>query len=261
MKQAILVVSFGTAHRDALDKNIAAIERDMAASFPGWAVRRAFTSGRIVRKLQERDGLTVETPPEALSRLAEEGFEQAVIQPTHVLRGEEYEKLLSQAEPFRGRFRGLAVGRPLLSGAGDCEAAAEALAGVLPESKPGQAVVLMGHGSPSGSNAVYPTLEDALHRLGRADVRIGTVEARPGLDEVLAGLRESGDSSAALLPLMVVAGDHAKNDMAGEGPDSWKSRLTAAGFQVRCELRGLGEAASVRALFTAHAADAAETLD
>ena len=170
----------------------------------------------------------------------------------------EYEKLLALAAPFAGRFARLAFGKPLLTGLADYRALAEALLADLPAPSEGSAVLYMGHGTGHYANAAYTQLEYLLHDLGRRDIVIGTVEGYPGFDEALRRLRElPGLRRVELRPLMVVAGDHAKNDLAGEGPDSWKSMLEAEGCQVSCVLRGLGENPGVRALFAAHAKAAA----
>lgn len=259
MKKAILAVSFGTSHPDTLEKTIAAIEDSLRCAFPDREVRRAFTSGMIIRKLKSRDGLAVDTVDEALDKLAEEGFGDVVVQPTHIINGEEYDKLRALAAPFSGRFARLSFGAPLLTGADDYPAAASALMGVLPSMAEAQAVVYMGHGTSHHANSAYALMEYVLHDLGRRDVVIGTVEGYPGFAEVTRRLEEMGGISRIYLaPMMVVAGDHAKNDMAGPEPDSWKSQLEAIGYAVTCDLRGLGENPGIRRMFADHAAAAAE---
>lgn len=253
-QKAILAVSFGTSHRDTLAVTIEAIEGELRSAFPDRAFRRAFTSGMICRALKARDGLSVDSPAQALRHLSREGFTDVIVQPTHVINGEEYDKLLAQAAPFARSFARLAVGRPLLTSAEDYRAAAEAILAQLPLAEPGAAVVFMGHGTEHYVNSAYAQLEYLFHDLGRKDILVGTVEGYPGLDEVIRRLAERpAVKRALLLPLMVVAGDHAKNDLSGDGPDSWKSRLTALGYEVRCGLRGLGEYPGIRALFVAHA--------
>jgi sirohydrochlorin cobaltochelatase len=256
MKRALLVVSFGTSHHDTMEKTISAIEADMAAAFPGWEVRRAFTSGMILRKLRERDGLDIDTVERALARLVVEEFDAVVIQPTHVMSGEEYDKLTAQAAPYAGQFKTFAIGAPLLTSVEDYMAAVPAVLSELPPAEGDHALVLMGHGTEHFANAVYAELEYVFHDLGHRNVFLGTVEGYPALEQVMRRLAEREIKSVTLAPLMVVAGDHAKNDMAGPGEDSWKSQLEAAGYQVDCVVRGLGEFPAVRAQFTAHAAEA-----
>ncbi len=256
MKQALLVVSFGTSHRDTLEKTIGAIESDLARAFPDWTVRRAFTSGMIIRKLRERDGLIVDRVEKALARLVVEDFDAVVIQPTHVMNGEEYDKLAAQAAPYARQFRKFAMSTPLLTSVADYQAAVPAVLSELPAAGEGHALVLMGHGTEHHANAVYAAMEYVFHDMGHKNVFLGTVEGYPALEQVMDRLREHSIRRVTLAPLMVVAGDHAKNDMAGPEADSWKSRLEGAGYQVDCVVRGLGEFPAVRARFAAHAAEA-----
>lgn len=255
--KAVLVVSFGTSHLDTLEKTIQPIEWDIAGQMPGRVQRRAFTSGMILRKLEKRDGLHIDDVPQALERLAGEGFRDVVVQPTHIMNGDEYAKLLEQAAPFQDRFHRLCFGRPLLSSLQDYRDTAAALIRVLPEAEPDRAVVFMGHGTEHFANPAYCQLEYVLHDQGRSDALVGTVEGYPGFEEVLRRLEERPAVKRVLLyPLMVVAGDHAKNDLAGEEPDSWKSRLEEKGYRVDCVLSGLGEYPGLRALFVRHALEA-----
>lgn len=254
MKQAILAVSFGTSHPDTLEKTIAAIEESLAEAFPERTLRRAFTSGMIIKKLKARDGLTVDTVDQALTRLAREGYTDVVVQPTHIINGDEYDKLRTLAAPFEASFQHLTFGAPLLTCMEDYRAAAQALEEILPAPRENQAVVLMGHGTTHHANAAYALLQYVLWDRGRRDVLIGTVEGYPGLDEVLRRLEElDGVQEIYMAPLMVVAGDHAKNDMAGTEPDSWRSRLEDRGYSVGCSLRGLGEFKAIQKMFARHA--------
>lgn len=258
-KKAILAVSFGTSHADTLARTIEAIEAELAAAFPGRSFRRAFTSGMICRKLRERDGLDIPSVAEALEDLLREGYTDVVIQPTHVINGEEYDKLLTQAEPCRGRFARLRVGAPLLTTVEDYHHLAAAVLAELPEQREDTAVVFMGHGTEHYVNPSYAQLEYVFHDLGRKDILIGTVEGYPALEQVLRRMAERpGVKRAVLCPLMVVAGDHAKNDLAGAEEDSWKSRLEGLGYEVLCNLKGLGEYPGVREMFVRHALAAGE---
>ncbi len=257
-EKAVLVVSFGTTHLDTLEKTIQPIEWDIAGQMPGRVQRRAFTSGMILRRLSER-GLDIDDVPKALERLAEEGCTDVVLQPTHIMNGDEFDKLCAQAEPWRARFDRMALGRPLLTTLEDYRALSAALTELLPEAEEGTAHVFMGHGTEHYANAAYCQLEYMLHDGGRTDVLLGTVEGYPGLEEVLCRLDErQAVKNVVLYPLMVVAGDHAKNDLAGDEPESWRSQLTERGYQVSCSLRGLGEYPQIRALFVRHALAAAE---
>lgn len=258
-KKAILAVSFGTSYHDTLERTIGAIERQLAAAFPDRSLLRAFTSGMICRKLKERDGIVIPSPAQALEQLLGEGVTDVVIQPTHVINGAEYDKLMAQAEPFRGKFARLTVGAPLLTSIEDYKAVADAILEQLPERQADTAQVFMGHGTEHYVNPSYTQLEYLFHDMGRKDIIIGTVEGYPGLEQVLRRLSERPEvKKAQLHPLMVVAGDHARNDLAGEEPDSWKSVLEDAGYQAACDLRGLGEFPGIQRLFAQHARQAAD---
>ncbi len=254
MKKALLAVSFGTSYPETLHKNIARIEADMAAALPDRTLFRAFTSRIIQRKLKERDGVQIDSVPQALERLAAQGYEDVLIQPTHILNGEEYDKLCAQAGPWADRFSRFAVGKPLLTSAEDYQTAAAAIMEAIPAPEEDEALVFMGHGSAHFANSAYALLEYALHDRGWKGAFLGTVEGYPALEEVLRRLAEQPQiRRVRLYPFMVVAGDHACNDMAGEEEDAWKVRLERAGYQVECVLRGLGEYPAFRALFAAHA--------
>jgi sirohydrochlorin cobaltochelatase len=188
-------------------------------------VRRAFTSGMILRKLAG-EGTHIDNVPQALERLLAEGCTDVVVQPTHVMNGEEYHKLLTQAEPYRARFARMSFGRPLLTAAEDYAALGRALMEALPAQRADTAVLYMGHGSEHQANSAYALMEYAFHDLGRKDVVIGTVEGYPGFGEALRRLKERPQvRRVELRPLMTVAGDHAKNDLAGDEEDSWRRRL------------------------------------
>lgn len=258
MKKALLAVSFGTSHHDTLEKTIAAVERELAAAFPERTLFRAFTSGMILRKLAREDGLRIDDVPSALERLAGEGYGDVLVQPTHIINGDEYDKLRALAAGKAARFARICFGAPLLTELNDYQSCADALLAELPSPEADRAVVLMGHGTEHHANAAYALLEYVLHDRGRKDVLIGTVEGWPGLEQVLHRLEERpAVRRVELRPLMLVAGDHAKNDLAGAGADSWNSRLKAAGYETNCVLRGLGEYPGVRALFVEHARRAA----
>ncbi|MBM6925428.1 sirohydrochlorin cobaltochelatase [Pseudoflavonifractor phocaeensis] len=254
-RKALLAVSFGTSYADTLEKNIAAIEADLEAAFPERTLRRAFTSGMILRRWRER-GVDMDNVPAALERLAGEGYTDILLQPTHIMNGDEYHKLMAQAEPYRETFDRLTIGAPLLTAAEDYLALGRALLEVLPPQQEDRAVVYMGHGSEHQANSAYALMEYAFHDLRRPDVIVGTVEGYPDFAAVLRRLEERPQvKRVELRPLMTVAGDHAKNDLAGE-EDSWKRILEGQGYEVECVLTGLGEYPQVRALFVSHARQA-----
>lgn len=248
MKQALLAVSFGTSVPQAR-QSIACVERALAAAAPGRAFVRAFTSPTIRRILANR-GETVESLPGALEALAAAGCEDVAVQPTHLLYGIEYDKMKETAAAFAPRFTSLRFGKPLAADDADLRA----LAGCAWRAyAPAEgALVLLGHGTEHFANMVYPALQTALRLQGGRDAFVGTVEGWPSFADVLAQLRDGGYRTVTLAPLMLVAGDHARSDMAGPGPGSWKSRLEAAGLTVRCHMQGLGELPGVQELYAAH---------
>ena len=259
-KKAVLVVSFGTSHLDTLEKTIAAIEKAVSKALPDFTLRRAFTSTIIMRKLKRRDGLEIDDVTAALSRLVEEGYTQVVIQPTHILCGEEYEKLLALTVPFIRKLT-ISMGTPLLQTIDQHYDLAKVMVNLLPQPADDEAILFMGHGSPHHANAAYALLQYLADDLGAKNMYLGTVEGLPTLDQVIRHMKKNpAIKKVTVLPLMVVAGDHANNDMAGDDEDSWKNVLIREGYQVTCLLRGLGESPEIQALFAAHALEAAKKL-
>lgn len=257
-RRELLVVSFGTSYPQSRERTIAAIEDTLEEAFPAYDLRRAFTSRVVISLTEKQEGLKIDHMDQALQRSADNGVEELVIQPTHLLEGLEYQKLLGAARKMRGHFSRLSVGRPLLTAPGDFEAVARALMEALAPLDDGEtALVLMGHGTTARCNEVYPQLEGVLRALGGEHWFVGTVEAEPGLEAVLRRVRRGQYRRVALRPLMIVAGDHAENDMAG-GEGSWKRAFTRAGYEVLCQLRGLGELEEIRRLFVRHAQEAVE---
>ncbi|MCD8004520.1 MAG: sirohydrochlorin cobaltochelatase [Oscillospiraceae bacterium] len=234
MKSAIVMTSFGTSAPQA-QEDIAAVEGALAAAAPGYRCVRAFTSPTI-RKILAGRGTSVPSMTQALERLRGEGTERVAVQPTHLLYGFEYDRLKTQAQAVAPGFQALRVGRPLLAGTEDILAFAGGLCQTYPAQE-GGAVVFMGHGTGHFANAVYPALQTALSLRGREDLFVATVEGWPALEDWLPRL---AGREVRLVPLMLVAGEHAKKDMAGGGPDSWKSRLEGAGCRVSCALTSLG---------------------
>lgn len=252
-KRAILVVSFGTSHRETSKKTIEAIEEQISETYPDWQVHRAFTSGMIINKLKKRDGISIDNVPEAMERLAQDGFQEVFVQPTHIINGDEYDKLVAQALSHENQFQKVRIGKPLLSSSEDYEAVCRGIIEVEGQTK--EALVLMGHGTGHFADAAYAALDYRFKALGYEHVFVGTVEGYPDLETVKAMVERYKPEKVCLLPLMVVAGDHAVNDMAGEEADSWKSVFEAAGYEVRCILKGLGEFASIRQIYLEHIAD------
>ena len=247
MKKGILVVSFGTSHLDTMERTIDVIENEIAEKFDGCSVYRAFTSGMIIRKLKRTENMEIDTVPEALRRMAADGMEDVVVQPTHITNGIENDRMMEDLMENMSLFRRIRVGKPLLSSVEDYKKSIHA---VMAETglQDGEMLVLMGHGTEHHANSAYPTLEYTFHALGYNQVLVGTVESFPELKNVMAKLKIAEKKKVALMPFMLVAGDHAKNDMAGD-EDSWKSGLEEEGYEVRVILKGLGEFEGIRKIF------------
>ena len=252
-KPVILVVSFGTSYNDSRDKTIGAVENAIAAAYPDYEVRRAFTSQTIIDILAEREGLEIDNVDEAFDRLIADGVQQVVVQPTHVMSGYEYDDLMAAVEEYQDQFASVAVGAPLLSSDEDYSRVVEALCGATAEQdQDGTAIVFMGHGTEHEANASYAKLQDAFHAAGKTNYLVGTVEATPSLNDILSAVQAGDYTKVVLQPLMVVAGDHAVNDMAGEEEDSWKSLLKQDGFETECILKGLGEFPQIQDMYVQH---------
>ena len=256
-KKAIVVVSFGTSYNDSREKTIDAIEADIAAAYPDWDVYRAFTAQTIIDKLAERDGLEIDNVRQVMERLIAEGYGTVAVQPTHVMNGYEYDDVVEEVRLYGDYFASLAIGEPLLTAEEDYEAVIDALLSSVEEAgDPETAIVYMGHGTEHFANATYSQMAGMMQAEGYENVFVGTVEGFPTLDNVIAEVSASGAAKVILYPFMVVAGDHANNDMAGDEEDSWKTAFEAAGFEVECRIQGMGENADIRAIYVDHLADA-----
>ena len=253
MKQALLVVSFGTSYNESRSKTIEAIEQEIAAEFPTYELRRAFTSRIIIDILKKRDNIFIDGVEEAMEKLAAEGFKRVIIQPTLVMGGEEYEE---------DSFDQLIMGAPLLSSEEDYLKLTHILTEDTKEyDSEGTEIVFMGHGSEHEANATYHRLAGILKKKGYTRYHVGTVEAEPSFDDVKEQLDRKESRHAVLQPMMIVCGDHAHNDMAGVDSDSWKSRLEADGYDVICRLKGMGEIEGVRRMFVEHAREAGKNME
>lgn len=253
-KKAVLAISFGTSYNDSRDITIGAVEKALAEAFPDYEVRRAFTSQIIIDKLKERDSLEIDNVTEALDRAVADGIEELYVQPTHLMDGYEYNDVLKELTPYVDQFQKIIVGAPLLTEESDFEAVAKAITEATAEYDDGKtAICFMGHGTEAESNDVYQKLQEILATGGYENYYIGTVEAAPTLDDVIASMKEKGSYEKVVLqPLMVVAGDHANNDMAGTEEDSWKTILENEGYEVECILEGLGQMPAIQDLYAVH---------
>lgn len=247
MKQAILAVSFGTAHPDTLEKTISPTEAALRAEFPELPVLRAFTSPTIRKKLAQEQEIRVPSVEEVLEQLVREGCEQVLVQPTLLLEGFEYDRLKQTLEGYRSRI-GIRLGRPLLWEGADLGRAAAFLRECYAPD-PDTVLLMMGHGTEHPANGIYNRLGEQMKALDGACLRLCTVEGVPTFADAVAELQKQSRRKVILAPLLLVAGEHAKNDMAGPQPESLRSMLEAAGFCVECRLQGLGEQAEIRRIY------------
>lgn len=255
--KVLLVVSFGTSFNQSRHLTIGQIETVIADKFSDYSVRRAFTSQIIIDKLARRDKLNIDNVTTAMNRLVLDKVKEVVIQPTTVMNGFEYEELISEVMPFVGKFESLKIGKHLLDSESDYEVVAEAIVKVTASFRADDtAIVYMGHGTSHESNSTYFTLQDTLVAKGYTDYLIGTVDSDPSVEDILEALKEMNVKKVVLRPLMVVAGDHANNDMAGDEEDSWKSILEASGYVVETVVEGLGQIEEIQNLYVKHVEDA-----
>ncbi|MCR5639794.1 MAG: sirohydrochlorin cobaltochelatase [Lachnospiraceae bacterium] len=258
-EKELLVVSFGTSFNDSRRLTIGAIENALEKAYPEYSVRRAFTSSIIINHVNERDGILIDDIDTALQRAVDNGVKELVVQPTHLMNGIEYNELSDAIGQYADAFESLTIGAPLLTSDEDFKNVEKALVDWTSEYDDGKtAIVFMGHGTEADSNGVYAKMQELLTADGYENYYVGTVEATPSLDDVLA-LVQAGEYERVILePMMVVAGDHANNDMAGDEEDSWKSAFEGAGYEVECVLRGLGENEAIQQMYVAHVKAAME---
>ena len=259
--QELMVVSFGTSYNDNRRLTIGAIENAMEKAFPDYSVRRGFTSQIIIDHVKKRDNIAIDNVKEALNRAIDNGVKNLVVQPTHLMNGLEYTDLVNELADNSDAFEQVAVGEPLLTSDDDFKAVISAITDATKEYDDGEtAICFMGHGTEADSNAVYQKMQDMLKEEGFDNYYVGTVEATPSCEDVINQVKEGSYKKVVLEPLMIVAGDHANNDMAGDDDDSWKSQFEAAGYEVTCLVRGLGELEPIQQLFVQHAQAAVNSL-
>lgn len=257
----LLVVSFGTSYNDNRRLTIGAIEEAMEKAFPEYDVRRGFTSQIIIDHVKSRDKISIDNVGEALDRAADNGVKKLVIQPTHLMNGLEYMDLVNEAAEYSDAFEKIAVGEPLLTTDEDFKTVMEAITRATAEYDDGEtAICFMGHGTEADSNQVYAKLQEMLAAAGHENYFVGTVEAEPTLLDVMEKVQAGAYKRVVLEPLMIVAGDHANNDMAGDEEGSWKKSFEDAGYQVICLVNGLGEMEEIQQLLVEHAQAAMDSL-
>ena len=280
----LLVVSFGTSFNDSRAKDIKGVEDALQAAYPDWSVRRAFTAQIIINHVQARDGEKIDNMQQAMDRAVANGVKNLVVQPTHLMHGAEYDEMMEMIDDYRDKFESVAVAEPLLGEVGadatvineDKEAVAKAVTAeavatagydsVEAAAKDGTAFVFMGHGTSHTAKISYSQMQTVMQTLGYDNVFIGTVEGEPestSCENVIEAVKAAGYTKVVLRPLMVVAGDHANNDMAGADEDSWLSQFEASGAfdVVDCQIAGLGGVADVEQLYIAHTKAAIDSLN
>ena len=280
----LLVVSFGTSFNDSRAKDIKGVEDALQAAYPDWSVRRAFTAQIIINHVQARDGEKIDNMQQAMDRAVANGVKNLVVQPTHLMHGAEYDEMMELVHSYRDKFESVAVAEPLLGEVGsdatvinaDKEAVAKAITAeavktagfdsVDAAAADGTAFVFMGHGTSHTAKVSYSQMQAQMNALGYKNVFIGTVEGEPeetACENVIEAVKAAGYTKVVLRPLMVVAGDHANNDMAGDDDDSWKSQFeaSAAFDSVECQIAGLGEIADIQQLYIAHTKAAVDSLN
>ena len=280
----LLVVSFGTSFNDSRVADIKSIEDALQAANPDWSVRRAFTAQIIINHIQARDGEKIDNMEQALERAVANGVKNLVVQPTHLMHGAEYDEMMEMVDSYRDKFESVAIAEPLLGEVGsdatvinaDKEAVAKAITAEAVKTagfdsldaaaEDGTAFVFMGHGTSHTAKVSYTQMQSQMNALGYKNVFIGTVEGEPeetACENVIEAVKAAGYTKVVLRPLMVVAGDHANNDMAGDDEDSWKSQFEASGEfdSVDCQIAGLGEVADIQQLYVAHTKAAVDSLN
>jgi sirohydrochlorin cobaltochelatase len=260
-EKELLVVSFGTSYNDSRRLTIGAIEDAIEKAEPDFSVRRGFTSQIIIDHVKKRDDVTIDNVTEALDRAVNNGVKTLVVQPTHLMNGLEYTDLVNEIAENADSFEKVVVGEPLLTSDDDFKAVIQAITDATKEYDDGEtAICFMGHGTEADSNQVYAKMQDMLTEEGFEHYYVGTVEATPSLEDVVAKVKEGSYKKVVLEPLMIVAGDHANNDMAGDEEGSWKTTFEEAGYEVTCLVRGLGELEPIQQLFVEHAKAAVDSL-
>ena len=279
----LLVVSFGTSFNDSRAEDIKGIEDALQEAYPDWSVRRAFTAQIIINHVQARDDEQIDNMQQALDRAVANGVKNLVVQPTHLMHGAEYDEMVEAIDAYKDKFESVAIAEPMLGEVGDDAtvinddkaAVAQAITdeavkeagydNMEAAAEDGTAFVFMGHGTSHTANVTYDQMQTQMDNLGFTNAFIGTVEGEPedtACDEVINKVKDAGFKKVILRPLMVVAGDHANNDMAGDDDDSWKSMFEASGDfdEIDCQIEGLGRIDAVEQLYVAHTQAAIDSI-
>ena len=265
-KDAILVMTFGTTFTDTRAKTIDAVESAIQKQYPDIPVFEAYTSHIIIDRVKAKEGIRKLTPEEAFAKLKEEGYTRVAVVSLDIIPGMEYDYNAIATKMQLSNFKKLSLATPLMyfqGTEGEADQVVDflnALSSQLPKMGKNDAPCFVAPGTPHPANAYYSVIQDRLHQLGMNNVFVYSVEGRPNLEDVIPKLKNGGYKNVTLMPIMMVAGDHANNDMAGDEPDSHKSILTKAGFNVKTYIHGLGENSNIRTLYVQRAQEAVEAL-
>lgn len=254
-KKALAIISFGTSYPKAR-RSIETLEQRLSEAMPEYDFYRAFTSEMVIRKIAREEGIQILNPEKLICQLRQQGYTEVVCQSLHVIPGIEYEKMCAQIQNAFGEMQ-VKIGQPMLTSQEDYVHVCQALLGQMPTLKEDEAFVYMGHGTEHAVNAAYSQVENTFRFLDAERVYVGTVEGFPGLDYIQKRLQAHRIRKVWIAPFLIVAGDHAQNDLAGSEADSWKSILSAAGYTVNVSLQALGDVSGIGELFVKHCIHAA----
>lgn len=255
-EKAILVVSFGTSHKDTREKTIEVLENEIKGQMPDYELYRAFTSKIIIKVIEKQEGFHINNVTEAMEAMKADGVKEVIVQPTHIINGVENDAMIRDVLKYEEDFESILFGQPLLNKTKDYLKVVEAITEILPKPDKEQAVVLMGHGTSHYTNSCYAALDFMFKHYHYDNVYVAAVEAFPHIEDIIPKMRKHNYKKVLLLPLMVVAGEHAKNDMIGEEEDSWLNQLKREGYEVDYLLKGLGEYEKIRHIYYEHIKEA-----
>lgn len=254
-KKVILVISFGTSYNHTRKITIDVIEKEIQSAYPDYEIRKAFTSQVIIDKLNQRDGLKIDNIKEAMDKLVLEGIETVICQPTHIMHGYEYDKIIKSIKPYKNKIKNIHIGRPLLSSSKDYEKVVNAIIKENIMIKKEDILLLIGHGTEHFADSSYAALDYRFKIMGYENIFLGTIEGYPDKDTVLNHLAKTYTASSKMVylaPFMIVAGDHANNDIFGNQKNTWKTEIEKSGFPVHSIKKGLGEYPFIRKILIEH---------
>jgi len=257
-KKAILVVSFGTSFIESREKSLDKTRDVIMEAYPEYDGFYAFTSQIIIDVYKNRDGIHIMNVDEAISEIYKKGYGEVLVVPTLIINGEEYDQMVDSIRPFEDKFSKIVISKPLLTSVSDYDRVTDALIKELPIVDDNTAVIYMGHGTPHFANSAYPMLDYVFKHKGYKNIYVGTVEGSPTLQNIIDDISSEDYKNILLLPLMMVAGDHANNDLAGDEADSWKMVFKSLGYNVDYILKGIGQLPAIRQIFVDHSKEALE---